>query len=66
MSVLGARRWTAHEDMFLRQLAAAGEYAAAIAAEMNRSESAIRKRATRLNITLARVQRGRKAKAKAR
>jgi len=63
MSMLGVRPWTAHEDMFLRQLAAAGKYAAAIAVEMNRSESAIRNRATRLNITLAKVRRiGRKAK----
>jgi hypothetical protein len=36
MSVLGARRWTAHEDMFLRQLAADGKYAAAIAKQMKR------------------------------
>jgi hypothetical protein len=49
--------------MFLRQLAAAGKYAAAIAVEMSRSEPAIRKRATRLNITMAKVQRfGPKAK----
>jgi hypothetical protein len=63
MSVLGARPWTAHEDMFLRQLAAAGKYAATIAVDMNRSEAAIRNRATKLKITLARVQRtGLKAK----
>ena len=65
MSVLGACRWTAHEDMFLRQLAAAGKYAAAIAKQMKRSESAIRKRAALLDVKLARVQRtGPKAKAK--
>jgi hypothetical protein len=66
MSVLGARLWTAHEDMFLRQLAAAGKYAAAIAVEMHRSEAAIRNRATKLKITLAKVQRGPKVKAKER
>ena len=64
MSVLGASRWTAHEDMFLRQLAAAGKYAAAIAKQMKRSESAIRKRAALLNVKLAKVQRGLKAKGK--
>ena len=65
MSVVGARPWTAHEDMFLRQLAAAGKYASAIAVEMNRSEPAIRKRATLLDIKLAKVQRFRlKAKGK--
>ena len=64
MSVVGARPWTAHEDMFLRQLASAGKYAAAIAVEMNRSEAAIRKRAVRLNLALAKVQRGLKAKGK--
>ena len=64
MSVVGARPWTAHEDMFLRQLASAGKYAAAIAAEMTRSEAAIRSHAALLNLTLAKGQRGPKAKAK--
>ena len=65
MSVVGARPWTAHEDMFLRQLASAGKYAAAIAVEMNRSEAAIRKRAVVLNVKLAKVQRfGLRAKGK--
>ena len=60
---LASRPWTAHEDMFLRQLAAAGKYAAAIAKQMKRSESAIRKRAFLLNVKLAKVQRfGLKAK----
>jgi DNA-binding NarL/FixJ family response regulator len=62
MSVLGARPWTSHEDIVLQRLAAAGKYAAAIAKQMKRSESAIRKRAMRLKITLAKGQRGRKAK----
>jgi hypothetical protein len=65
MSVVGARPWTAHEDMFLRQLAAAGKYASAIAVEMHRSESAIRNRATKLKITLTKVRgTGLKAKGK--
>jgi hypothetical protein len=64
MSVLPARPWTSHEDIVLQRLAAAGKYAATIAVEMNRSESAIRNRAEKLNITLAKAQRGPKAKGK--
>jgi len=45
-------------------LAAAGKYAAAIAAEMTRSEATIRIHAALLNLTLAKGQRGPKAKAK--
>jgi hypothetical protein len=59
---LGSRPWTPHEDIVLRQLAEAGKCASVIAVEMNRSESAIRNRATKLYLTLAKVQRGRKAK----
>jgi hypothetical protein len=62
MSVLRAPPWTSYEDIVLQRLAAAGKYAATIAVEMNRSESAIRNRAKKLNITLARAQRGPKAK----
>jgi hypothetical protein len=57
MSGLAARPWTVHEDMFLRQLAADGKYAAAIAKQMKRSESAIRKRAALLHVKLTKVQR---------
>jgi hypothetical protein len=65
MSVFrAARPWTSHEDIVLQRLAAAGKYAAAIAAEMDRSKSAIRSRAKKLNITLAKTQGGRKAKGK--
>jgi DNA-binding NarL/FixJ family response regulator len=64
VSVLRARPWTSHEDIVLQRLAAAGKYAATIAVEMNRSESAIRNRAKELNIALARAQRGPKAKGK--
>jgi hypothetical protein len=64
MSVLRASPWTSHEDIVLQRLAAAGKYAATIAVEVNRSESAIRNRAKELNITLARAQRGPKAKGK--
>ena len=63
MSELRARPWTSHEDIVLQRLAAAGKYAATIAVEMNRSEAAIRNRATKLKITLARVN-GPKDKAK--
>jgi DNA-binding NarL/FixJ family response regulator len=62
MSVLRARLWTSHEDIVLQELAAAGKYAAAIAAEMNRSEATIRSHAALLNLTLAKGQRGPKAK----
>ena len=62
MSVLRARPWTSHEDIVLQRLAAAGKYLAAIAAEMNRSEATIRTRAALLNLTLAKGQRGPKAK----
>ena len=64
MSVVVIRPWNSHQDVILQRLAAAGKYAAAIAAEMNRSESAIRSRAKKLNITLAKTQVGRKAKGK--
>ena len=64
MSVLRPRPWTSHEDVVLQRLAAAGKHAAAIAAEMNRSELAIRSRAWKLNILLARAQGGLKAKGK--
>jgi DNA-binding NarL/FixJ family response regulator len=64
MSVLRARPWTSHEDMVLQRLAAAGKYIATIAAEMTRSEAAIRTHAALLNLTLAKGQRGRKAKGK--
>jgi len=59
-----ARLWTSHEDIVLQRLAAAGKYAVAIAVEMSRSESAIRSRAKKLNITLAKTRSGRKAKEK--
>ena len=65
MNVLRARPWTSHEDIVLQRLAAAGKYAAAIAAEMTRSEATIRIHAALLNLTLAKGQRGPKAKAKA-
>lgn len=62
MSVLRARPWTSHEDIVLQRLAAAGKYLAAIAAEMTRSEAAIRTHSAVLNLTLAKGQRGPKAK----
>jgi DNA-binding NarL/FixJ family response regulator len=65
MSVIAIRPWTSHEDIILQRLAAAGKYVATIAAEMNRSEAAIRSHANPLNLTLAKGQRGSKAKAKA-
>jgi hypothetical protein len=64
MSVVGTRPWTSHEDIVLQRLAAAGKYVAEIAAEMSRSEAAIRNHAALLKLTLAKGQRGPKAKAK--
>ena len=48
MSVVAIRPWTSHEDIILQRLAAAGKYVATIAAEMNRSEAAIRSHANPL------------------
>ena len=45
--------WTPHEDERLRTLALSGASAATIARQMNRSEQAVRKRAVRLNVVLA-------------
>jgi hypothetical protein len=65
MRAVASRPWSAHEDMFLRQLAAAGKYAAANRpVEMKRSDAAIRNHAALLNVKLAKVQRGPKAKGK--
>jgi hypothetical protein len=64
VSVVRARPWTAHEDIVLQRLAAAGKYAATIAAEMTRGEATIRSHASLLNLTLAKGQRGPKAKVK--
>jgi hypothetical protein len=64
MSVRRVRPWTSHEDIVLQRLAAAEKYAVAIAVEMNRSESAIRSRASKLNIMLATARGRLKAKGK--
>ena len=60
--VVGSLPWTPEEDDLLRELALSGKHAAAIAGQIKRSESAIRKRAVRLNLALAKVQREPKAK----
>jgi hypothetical protein len=60
--VVGSLPWTPEENDLLRELALSGKHAAAIAGQMKRSEPAIRKRAVRLNLTLAKVQRWPKAK----
>jgi hypothetical protein len=62
MSVRRVWPWTSHEDLVLQELAVAGESAATIAAEMARSEAAIRRHSTRLNLTLAKGQPEPKAK----
>jgi hypothetical protein len=48
--------WTTHEDEHLRVLALSGAIAATIARLMNRSERAVRKRAVRLNVVLAKAR----------
>jgi hypothetical protein len=55
MSGLAARPWTLHDELRLQQLAAAGKHAAAIAAELNRSESAVRSRAKALKVKIAKM-----------
>jgi hypothetical protein len=65
MSVVASPPWTPDEDQLLRALVLSGNHAATIAGQIKRSESAIRKRAARLDLTLAKVQRfGPKAKGK--
>jgi hypothetical protein len=48
--------WTPEENNQLRALALSGASAATIARQMNRSEGAVRKRAVRLNIVLAKAR----------
>lgn len=47
------RVWTPFEDARIRVLASSGTSAAEIAAQIKRSESAVRKRAARLKIAVA-------------
>jgi hypothetical protein len=58
--------WTPYEDERLRALASSGASVATIARQMNRSEAAVRKRAVRLHVVLAKARPspGMKAKAK--
>jgi hypothetical protein len=59
-------RWSLEEDALLRQLAQSGESVANIAAHLKRSAGAIRNRALRLNIALAKSQRRGEARKDAR
>jgi hypothetical protein len=52
-----ARPWTQAEDDELRVLANAGASSRAIGMKMNRTEIAVRSRASRLNIILGRIRR---------
>jgi hypothetical protein len=56
--------WTSEDEVRLRDLAAAGRSAATIAERLKRTEAGIRYKARSLNINLARVANGRKAKGK--
>jgi len=53
--VVASPPWTPYEDDLLREMTLSGKYAATIAVQLTRSEAAIRKRAARLNLTLAKV-----------
>ena len=53
--VVASPPWTPYEDDLLREMTLSGKYAATIAGQLTRSEAAIRKRAARLNLTLAKV-----------
>jgi hypothetical protein len=46
--------WTPADDEILRRMARSGESVAAMAKQLNRSEEAIRRRADRLNVLIAR------------
>jgi hypothetical protein len=56
--------WAPYEDERLRALALSGTTAAKIAEQLNRSEGAVRKRATRLNIVLSSRARAPKTESK--
>jgi len=54
--------WSLEEDALLRELAKSGESVANIATHLSRSAGAIRNRALRLNLALAKSQRRGEAK----
>jgi hypothetical protein len=54
--------WTPFEDERLRALALSGKSVATIAGQIKRSEAAVRKRATRLKIAVAKSRPTAKAK----
>jgi hypothetical protein len=51
--VVGSIPWTAEEDKHLRALAVSGKSVAAMAGQMKRSTAAVRNRAARLKIVVA-------------
>jgi hypothetical protein len=55
---VSGRPWTTQDDLVLRDLAAAGKHVFTIAAEMNRSESVIRKRAKDNNLKIVQKAKG--------
>jgi hypothetical protein len=55
-----SKPWKLKEDETLRKLIADGRYAADIAVEMNRSESAVRMRAKQLDLSFAAAPRGKR------
>ena len=62
--VVGSPPWAPEEDQRLRALASSGASVAEMAKQMKRSEEAVRSRAYRLKIVVAKSRRGPKAKGK--
>ena len=60
--VVGSALWTPEEDERLRVLALSGTSVAAMAKQMKRSTAAVRNRAYRLKIVVAKSRLGLKAK----
>lgn len=56
MGVVASPPWTPEDDRRLRELAAAGKSVATIAEQLKRSISAVRNRASRIGISVARLR----------
>jgi hypothetical protein len=56
MGVVASPPWTPADDGRLRELAAAGKSVATIAEQLKRSISAVRKRASKIGISVAKLR----------
>jgi IS30 family transposase len=56
MGRIGGRPWTTQDDDLLQKLAADGMSAPAIAAEMSRSDTTIRRRAKEIEVEIRKAQ----------